>query len=129
MPCCEGSGMSLATVGIVSSGVELCGGSVRGGDEEEGASFVIAGVDDQPRYLHQDEVCCRGSGAFDVVGCDSERASAGVVTGCKEGSAVADGTSSPDELDSPTEEFASVVELGSRHNVRVSTPYRQLKRL
>lgn len=85
--------MSLATGGIVSSGVELCGGSIRGGDEE--ASFVIAGVDDQPRYPHQDDVCCGGSAAFDV-GCDSERASAGVVAGCKEASAVAGGTSEVD---------------------------------
>ena len=119
--------MSLATVGIVSRGVELCGNSVGGGEEEEEVSFIIAGVDDQPRYLHQDDFCCGGSGAFDVVGCDSERASAGVVTGCKEASAVAGGTSSPDGLDSPTKEFVSVVELGSRHDVRVSTPYRQLK--
>lgn len=111
--CSEGWGVSLATVGIFSSGVELCGGSITGGDKEEEASFVIAGVDDQPRYPHQDDVCCGGSAAFDVVGCDSERASAGVVTGCEEASAVAGGTSSPDELDSPTKEFVSVVELGS----------------
>ena len=42
--CCEGSGVSLATGGIVSSSVELCGGSIRSGEEEE-ASFVITGVD------------------------------------------------------------------------------------
>jgi hypothetical protein len=93
---------------------------MRGGDEAE-ASFVIAGVDDKPRYPHQDDVCCGGSAAFDVVGCDSERASAGVVAGCKEGSAVAGGTSSPDEVDSLVGEFVSF-ELGSRHDVTVSTP-------